>query len=179
VSYCLAHGERSGRTSRFFWATLACAIRGQRDFFRDADTGANNFFKDRITDELRPIGVANTSEVIINLFDKVLIRWNREQFLPICTLVWHLPQSIHPKAKSAQIKTLAQVSILGLYSVTMKRGAVKKSESKLLTVWIPETFERPMKQAVALEDSDKSKFVRNAIREKLARHGIAVEMEAA
>ena len=61
----------------------------------------------------------------------------------------------------------------------MKRGAVKKSESKLLTVWIPEAFDRPMKQAVALEDSDKSKFVRNAIREKLARHGIAIELEAA
>jgi hypothetical protein len=58
----------------------------------------------------------------------------------------------------------------------MKRGALKKTDSKLLTVWIPETLELPIRQAIALEDSDKSKFVRNAIREKLARHGIEVEV---
>ncbi|HTB86008.1 MAG TPA: hypothetical protein VK742_20350 [Candidatus Sulfotelmatobacter sp.] len=61
----------------------------------------------------------------------------------------------------------------------MKRGTVKKSESTMLTVWIPETFEVPLQQGIAIEDSDKSKFVRNAIREKLARHGITIELEAA
>jgi len=60
----------------------------------------------------------------------------------------------------------------------MKRGAIKKNESKLLTVWIPSSFNGPLKQAIDLEDSDKSKFVRNAIREKLARHGITIEAEA-
>ncbi len=57
----------------------------------------------------------------------------------------------------------------------MKRGAVKKNESRLLTVWIPDSFERPIQQAVAMGDTDKSKFVRNAIREKLARHGIILQ----
>jgi hypothetical protein len=64
----------------------------------------------------------------------------------------------------------------------MKRGTVKKSESKLLTVWVPDTFQTPMAKAIKLEDSDKSKFVRNAIREKLARHGITItesELETA
>ena len=81
--------------------------------------------------------------------------------------------------KPAQIKTLSKVSRLSLYSVNMKRGTVKKSESTLLTVWVPTTFEEPLKQGIAIEDSDKSKFVRNAIREKLARHGITVGLEAA
>jgi hypothetical protein len=61
----------------------------------------------------------------------------------------------------------------------MKRGAIKKSESKLLTVWIPGSLETHLQRGAAKEDSDKSKFVRIAIREKLARHGINVEMEAA
>jgi hypothetical protein len=57
----------------------------------------------------------------------------------------------------------------------MKRGAVKKSSSRLLTVWIPEALESNLAHGAAKEDSDKSKFVRNAIREKLARHGILTE----
>ena len=57
----------------------------------------------------------------------------------------------------------------------MKRGTIKKADSRLLTVWIPESLEGPLEQGVAKEDSDKSKFVRNAIREKLARHGIILE----
>ena len=57
----------------------------------------------------------------------------------------------------------------------MKRGIVKKSESRLLTVWIPEQLDERLTLGVAMEDSDKSKFVRNAIREKLARHGIVLE----
>ena len=56
----------------------------------------------------------------------------------------------------------------------MKRGNLKKSESRLLTVWIPDSLEEPLNRGVAKEDSDKSKFVRNAIREKLARHGIVI-----
>ena len=60
----------------------------------------------------------------------------------------------------------------------MNRGTVKKIDSKLLTVWLPESFDLPLQQAIAKEDTDKSKFVRNAIREKLARHGITISAEA-
>jgi len=50
-----------------------------------------------------------------------------------------------------------------------------KKTSKLLTVWIPDALDARLAHGAAKEDSDKSKFVRNAIREKLARHGIALE----
>ncbi len=53
----------------------------------------------------------------------------------------------------------------------MKRGLVKKSGNKLLTVWVPEGLLHHLDEGVKKEDSDRSKFVRNAIREKLARPG--------
>ena len=53
----------------------------------------------------------------------------------------------------------------------MKRGAGKKSKGKLLAVWVPGQLMPRLDQGAKKEDSDRSKFVRNAIREKLARHG--------
>jgi hypothetical protein len=61
----------------------------------------------------------------------------------------------------------------------MKRGAVRISKSKLLTVWLPLTLDPYLDLAVRREDTDKSKFVRNAIREKLVRGGINVREEEA
>ena len=51
----------------------------------------------------------------------------------------------------------------------MKRGSGKKPKGKLLAVWVPEKLLPCLDQGVSREDSDRSKFVRNAIREKLAR----------
>jgi hypothetical protein len=48
-------------------------------------------------------------------------------------------------------------------------------KTKLLTVWIPESLDSCLALGAAKEDSDKSKFVRNAIREKLIRHGVTVK----
>jgi hypothetical protein len=56
----------------------------------------------------------------------------------------------------------------------MNRRTSKKSQ-KLLTVWIPECLNTSLALGVVKEDSDKSKFVRNAIREKLARNGVVLE----
>ena len=53
----------------------------------------------------------------------------------------------------------------------MKRGSGKKPKGKLLSVWVPGTLMPRLDQGARKEDSDRSKFVRNAIREKLARHG--------
>ena len=52
----------------------------------------------------------------------------------------------------------------------MKRGSGKKPKGKLLSVWVPGTLMPRLDQGARKEDSDRSKFVRNAIREKLARH---------
>lgn len=64
----------------------------------------------------------------------------------------------------------------------MTRGSVTKDESKLLTVWVPTELFPLLDDGVKIEDSDRSKFVRNAIREKLARMnlvGIKAKKEAA
>ena len=58
--------------------------------------------------------------------------------------------------------------------IQMKRD-VKKKDSKLITVWVPKELLPPLAQGVLKTDSDRSKFVRNAIREKLARHGVSME----
>ena len=55
----------------------------------------------------------------------------------------------------------------------MKRG-IKKTECQLIPVWMPSTLVPTMDEAVAKEDSDRSKFIRNAVREKIRRAGIKV-----
>ena len=52
----------------------------------------------------------------------------------------------------------------------------KKKTIKLLTVWITDSLDQHLAHGAAQEDYDKSKFVRNAIREKLARRGIVMEV---
>ena len=52
----------------------------------------------------------------------------------------------------------------------MKRGSGKKPKGRLLAVWVPGKLMPRLDQGARKEDSDRSKFVRNAIREKLARH---------
>ena len=52
----------------------------------------------------------------------------------------------------------------------MKRGSGKKPKGKLLAVWVPGRLMPCLDQGARKEDSDRSKFVRNAIREKLTRH---------
>jgi len=54
----------------------------------------------------------------------------------------------------------------------MKRRQEKRPGSKLLSVWVPQGLVPLLDRGVRREDSDRSKFIRNAIREKLARDGI-------
>lgn len=58
----------------------------------------------------------------------------------------------------------------------MNRGAIKKSESRMLTVWVPEPLLPLIDQGVRKLDTDRSKFIRNAIREKLAMAGIIIAL---
>jgi len=53
----------------------------------------------------------------------------------------------------------------------MKRGSGKKPKGKLLAVWVPVKLLPSLDQGARKEDSDRSKFIRKAIREKLARQG--------
>lgn len=51
----------------------------------------------------------------------------------------------------------------------MKRGSISKSRSRLINLWIPNPLLPLIDQAVEIEDTDRSKFIRNAIREKIDR----------
>lgn len=52
------------------------------------------------------------------------------------------------------------------------RGAVKKKEARLLGAYIPTSLANLVDEAVVKLDTDRSKFFRTAVREKLQRHGI-------
>lgn len=60
----------------------------------------------------------------------------------------------------------------------MKRGAVTKSKSRLITLWCPINLMPLLDAAVMATDTDRSKFIRSAIREKAARAGITVKAAA-
>lgn len=61
----------------------------------------------------------------------------------------------------------------------MKRGAVKIRKAELVALWIPKNLASAMDVGVLRTDSDRSKFIRNALREKLDRDGYPVPAEAA
>ncbi len=56
----------------------------------------------------------------------------------------------------------------------MKRGSIKKTNSKLINVWFPDEVLPLIDVAVRVADSDRSKFIRNAVREKMDRMNIAL-----
>ena len=58
----------------------------------------------------------------------------------------------------------------------MKRGAVTKKESKLINVWVPQLLLPSIDLAVQNSDTDRAKFIRQAIREKLTRDGIQLQL---
>lgn len=60
------------------------------------------------------------------------------------------------------------------HPTSMKRGTIKKRTSTLVAVWVPLPLASAVDSAIELQDSDRSKFLRNAIREKLARMRIRV-----
>jgi metal-responsive CopG/Arc/MetJ family transcriptional regulator len=52
---------------------------------------------------------------------------------------------------------------------SLKRGAVKKSDSTFIGGWVPQQMLLKIDQAIQLHDLDRSKFIRAALREKLSR----------
>jgi hypothetical protein len=53
----------------------------------------------------------------------------------------------------------------------VKRGAVKKTESRLVPVRFPVAMLPQLDAAIHILDTDRSKFIRTAVREKMARAG--------
>ena len=50
----------------------------------------------------------------------------------------------------------------------MKRGTVTKSKAQPVAVWLPDALKAQLDRAVELTDTDRSKLIRTALREKLA-----------
>ncbi|WP_193214954.1 ribbon-helix-helix protein, CopG family [Luteolibacter marinus] len=57
------------------------------------------------------------------------------------------------------------------HASTKSRGAVTKDESHLVTVWVPIPVVAGIDAAVKRRDTDRSKWIREAIREKAEREG--------
>lgn len=55
----------------------------------------------------------------------------------------------------------------------MKRGAIRKSQSHLIAVWVPINLATAIDRVVERDDTDRSKFVREAIREHVAKKAVA------
>lgn len=50
-----------------------------------------------------------------------------------------------------------------------RRGAVRKETARLIAVWVPKEMDAALNTAVQQLDTDRSKFVREAIREHTRR----------
>lgn len=50
--------------------------------------------------------------------------------------------------------------------IEMKRGAIVKKKARQVIVWMPVDLIRGMDRAVGVLDLDRSKFIRQAVREK-------------
>lgn len=61
----------------------------------------------------------------------------------------------------------------------MNRGRLKKVECKLLNFYCQEEMFPLLDAAVRKLDTDRSKFIRAAIREKMLKHGVVAPEETA
>lgn len=59
-----------------------------------------------------------------------------------------------------------------------KRGVVRTQTSTFVGLWIPAPLLKKLDGEIDQKDSDRSKFIRIAVREKLARAGVQIEEKA-
>jgi hypothetical protein len=97
---------------------------------------------------------------------QVQVHWASDKRLVLSSDVWHLRQVITPK-KNANI--FVDRCITENYTVlNMKRGLVTKSKAQPVAVWLPDSLKAQLDRAVQHTDTDRSKLIRAALREKLA-----------
>lgn len=63
---------------------------------------------------------------------------------------------------------------------TLKRGAFRRDDCVFIGAWVPEAWVGKIDEVVTTEDTDRSKFLRSALREKLSltRAGIPIKEAA-
>ena len=71
-----------------------------------------------------------------------------------------------------------QAYISKIYTKAMKRSIGKRAGNKLLAVRVAEELLPYLDRGVKKENSDRARFIRNAIREKMARHRAIVKLES-
>lgn len=145
---------------------------------RNGDAGGLQLLNNRIPNESGAVRVANFGQGAVQCVDKFPLGRKRQQPLIFCALIWHAKILTEAKQKYHE-KSIDTRYRLSLYTSTMKRGAVTKDESRLMTVWVPEALLPLIDRGVRKLDTDRSKFVRVAIREKLLRSGIQMQEESA
>lgn len=57
----------------------------------------------------------------------------------------------------------------------MKRGKYKNRNGVAITAWLPKAMVSAIDLAVHMEDSDRSKFIRNAVKDRALRLGVLTD----
>lgn len=58
--------------------------------------------------------------------------------------------------------------------ISRPRGATRQADSIPVTIWVPKEWRALLQTAIRMSDTDRSKFTREALREKLARAGMPI-----
>lgn len=62
---------------------------------------------------------------------------------------------------------------MSTHAVKHRRGKVRTKSSRLVAFWVPNDLAASLDEALEDRDTDRSKFIREAIREKIQRCGTA------
>lgn len=81
--------------------------------------------------------------------------------------------------KSCLLGVILSVTQYDMTQQTKRKGALHKRDSVPVSIPIPRIWEKQINQAVTDLDTDRSKLVRAALREKLERMGIKLPKLAA
>ncbi|MGB7767372.1 MAG: ribbon-helix-helix domain-containing protein [Verrucomicrobiia bacterium] len=87
-------------------------------------------------------------------------------------LIWHTPLYTVSAAGKNQKFLLTFIYIE--YRYLACEAGWEKAKGKLLSVWVSRTLLLRLDEGAKKENADRSQFIRNAVREKLLRHGGAV-----
>lgn len=134
-------------------------------------------FHDGLPDEGGPVRVAGTLDRGVDLPDGGLRHGNIDQFDVFRALIRH-EVYIHPHATWGPNIFLAQCVFTQYIHLSMRRGCVTKDESRLINVWVPIILIPAIDEAVRVTDTDRSKFIRAAVREKIERLGGGFALQA-
>ncbi len=123
---------------------------------------------DRVANELGAIRVPCLGHIIIKLGNRIFGHRDVDEFLVRRTLIRHYWGCLYHADAENSKKNLSLHSLLSIYQ-SMKRGPASKDESRLVNFYVTIPLLRTLDDCVSDEDTDRAKFIRSAIREKIER----------